>query len=218
MLTSGGPSGWSQVPIVYVVEDDPGSRRATTRYLQAAGYHVRQYGNADDFLAAFSPEAPGCIVLDLDLPGVSGLDLQETLAGTADPPAIVFLSGEGEVPDSVRAMKTGAVDFLTKNSDGGLLLDAIARALASDVRNRADRDRRRSLQERFDALTVREREVFAHLLSGQLNKQIGADLGIAEPTIKIHRRRVLAKMKADSVADLVRMAADLQIAPTGTVR
>jgi FixJ family two-component response regulator len=210
---SGGPA-----PIVYVIEDDVSAREATARFLRAAGHVVRAYVSAADFLAAFSPGSPGCLVLDLELPGPSGLELQETLAASASPPPIVFLSGRSEIPDSVRAMKSGAIDFLTKSSDGVLLLAAVSRALTRDVEDRAVRERRRTLLERYERLTAREREVFAHLISGQLNKQIGFDLGAAEPTIKIHRRRVIVKMEANSVADLVRMAADLEIGAAGSAR
>jgi len=138
------------------------------------------------------------------------------IATSPDPLPIVFLTGAAEIQDSVRAMKSGAVDFLTKSADGNQLLDAVERALARDSEDRARRERRRSLQERYERLTAREREVFPHLISGRLNKQICADLGAAEATIKIHRHRVLAKMGADSIADLVRMAVDLEIETAAT--
>jgi FixJ family two-component response regulator len=157
-------------------------------------------------------------VLDLQLPGASGLELQERLTAAENPLPIVFLTGHGDIPKSVRAMKAGAVDFLTKPVEAPVLLDAVARALARDGENRAIRARRDQARTCYNRLTPREREVFAHLISGQLNKQIGFDLGITERTTKIHRHQVLAKMEADSIADLVRMAADLGIAPAGTVR
>jgi FixJ family two-component response regulator len=185
--------------------------------LKAAGYAVRAYSSADEFLAA-PPTEGGCIVLDLHLPGPSGLELQERLLTTANPLPIVFLTGHGDVHKSVRAMKAGAVDFLTKPVDAPVLLDAVARAVVRDVETRAVRMRRHVIRDRYHCLTPREREVFAHLISGQLNKQVGFDLGISERTIKIHRRQVLEKMEADSIADLVRMAADLDIAPAGKVR
>jgi FixJ family two-component response regulator len=204
-------SAGAAAQIVHVVEDDPSARAATTRFLRVAGHVVRAYGTAAEFVESFSPHTRGCLVLDLNLPGQNGLDLQETLAASPDPLPIVFLTGAAEIRDSVRAMKSGAVDFLTKSADGKQLLDAVERALARDSEDRARRERRRSLQERYERLTAREREVFPHLISGRLNKQICADLGAAEATIKIHRHRVLTKMGADSIADLVRMAADLEI-------
>ena len=146
------------------------------------------------------------------------MELQERLMTMRNALPIVFLTGHGDVPKSVRAMKAGAVDFLTKPVDAPVLLDAVARAIARDEENRVVRGRQDEAQTRYDRLTPREREVFAHLISGQLNKQVGYDLGISERTIKIHRRQVLEKMEADSIADLVRMASDLGISPTGKVR
>jgi FixJ family two-component response regulator len=203
--------------IVHLIEDHESSRVASARVLRSGGYTVRAYASADEFLAQLTPE-PGCIVLDLHLPGPSGLDLQERLASTDNPLPIVFLTGHADVPKTVRAMKAGAVDFLIKPVEGPVLLEAVSRALVRDTENRAVRARRREALVRYERLTPREREVFAHLISGQLNKQVGFDLGISERTTKIHRRQVLEKMNANSVADLVRMAADLGIAPTGSVR
>jgi FixJ family two-component response regulator len=157
-------------------------------------------------------------VLDLELPGANGLELQDRLTRAENPLPIVFLTGHGDVPQSVRAMKAGAVDFLTKPVDAPVLLEAVARAIAQDAEKRSARTRQIALRDRYDRLTAREREVFAHLISGQLNKQIGFDLGIAERTVKVHRHQVLEKMGADSIADLVRIAADLEIASVGKVR
>jgi FixJ family two-component response regulator len=203
---------------VHVVEDDPASRDATTRLLRAAGHFVRTYSSATDFLDGFDELRTGCIVLDLRLPGPDGLELQRILAASGNPLPIVFLTGYGEVPDSVRAMKSGAVDFLDKMSDARVLLDAVSRALMKDDEERALRAKRAGLRARYGRLTPRERDVFAHLISGQLNKQIGFDLGISEETVKIHRHRVLVKMEADSAVDLARMATDLAIPPIGSVR
>jgi FixJ family two-component response regulator len=157
-------------------------------------------------------------VLDLRLPGPNGLELQDRLTTAENPLPIVFLTGHADVPKSVRAMKAGAVDFLTKPVVPEVLLDAVARAVVLDAETRAVRARQQEARSRYTRLTPREREVFAHLISGQLNKQVGYDLGISERTTKIHRRQVLEKMQADSIADLVRMAADLGIAPAGSVR
>ena len=204
-------------PVVHVIDDDESSRIAAARLLKNAGHTVRTYTRAAEFLASATSE-PGCLVLDLRMPGASGLELQERLGTTANPLPIVFLTGFGDVPKSVRAMKAGAVDFLTKPVEAPVLLDAVTRAIAQDAENRIVRARQQELCGRYNRLTRREREVFAHLISGQLNKQVGYDLGISERTTKIHRRQVLEKMEADSIPDLVRMAADLGIAPTGSVR
>jgi FixJ family two-component response regulator len=203
--------------VVHVIEDDESSRIASSRLLRSAGHVVKAYSTGAEFLAD-PPGDAGCIVLDLRLPGPSGLDLQERLTIAENPLPIVFLTGHGDVPKTVRAMKAGAVDFLTKPVDAPVLLDAVARAIARDAENRALRARRHEARARYDRLTPRERDVFAHLISGQLNKQIGFDLGITERTIKIHRHQVLAKMEADSVADLVRVAGVLGIAPAGRVK
>jgi FixJ family two-component response regulator len=156
--------------------------------------------------------------MDLQMPGPSGLDAQEALSAAPNPLPIVFLTGYGDVGRSVRAMKAGAIDFLTKPVEAHLLLEAVARALDRDRDHRALAGRQAAIRARYERLTRREREVLAHLISGQLNKQTAFDLGTTEHTIKVHRRRVLEKMEADSVASLVRMAALLDIAPVGTVR
>jgi FixJ family two-component response regulator len=201
-----------------VVEDDRASREATARFLRAAGHQVRTYSSAAEFLETAPANAPGCVILDLQLPGLNGLDLQRKLAHRTDPLPAVFLSGRSEVPQSVQAMKQGAVDFLTKTADGSELLAAVSAALSRDASDRNERRRLRLLRDRHDRLSPREREVLTHLISGQLNKQVGFDLGISEQTTKIHRHRILEKMQANSIADLVRMASDLGIIPVGAVR
>jgi FixJ family two-component response regulator len=212
-----GPAVTDATVVVHVIEDDESSRIACSRLLRSAGYAVRLYASGEEFLAS-PPTDAGCIVLDLRLPGPSGLGLQERLMTADNPLPIVFLTGHGDIPKSVRAMKAGAVDFLTKPVDADVLLDAVSRAIVRDVENRTVRARQQSTRSRYSRLTPREREVFAHLISGQLNKQVGYDLGVSERTIKIHRHQVIGKMEAGSIADLVRMAADLDITPAGKVR
>ena len=203
--------------VVHVVEDDESSRTASVRLLKSVGYTVRAHASAAEFLAEPSAD-PGCIVLDLRLPGASGFELQERVVTSENPLPIVFLTAHGDVAKTVRAMKAGAVDFLTKPVEAQALLDAVASAMARDAENRRVRARRHEARARFERLTAREREVFSHLISGQLNKQIGFDLGITERTIKIHRHQVLMKMRADSIADLVRLASDLGVAPVSKPR
>jgi len=202
---------------VHVVEDDASSRESTARVLRAAGYVVRLYTSAAEFLAAV-PDGPGCIVLDLRLPGPSGLDLQERLIERDCVLSIIFVSGQSDVPKTARAMKAGAVDFLTKPVHAPILLEAVRQAVAHSVERFKAREQRREWQTLYEGLTDREREVFAHVISGQLNKQIAFDLGTAEQTIKVHRGRVMAKLNADSVPDLIRIAAALGVSPIGRVR
>lgn len=212
--TSGdrGPTALSP-PVVHIVEDDDDARRATARFLRLAGHVVRSYTSSDQFLAEVQADQPGCVVLDVQLPGASGLELQETLGRAADVLPIVFLTGHGDIAMSVRAIKAGAVDFLTKPVPGAVLLAAIAQALARDAEERATRRHAREVQAQYERLTPREREVFAHLIGGQLNKQVAFDLGTAERTIKAHRHRIMDKLGAESIVELARVAAELHIAP-----
>jgi FixJ family two-component response regulator len=205
-----------EAPIIHLVEDDESSGVATSRLLRAAGLDVRLYRSAPEFLASL-PSGPGCLVLDLSLPGPSGLELQERLATLDDALPIVFVTGHGDVPKTAQAMKAGAIDFLTKPVDAEALLDAVRRALARDSAARGARARTREARARYERLTPREREVLAHVISGQLNKQIAFDLGTSEHTIKVHRQRVMEKLEAASVPDLVRLAEDLGIPPVGRV-
>ena len=195
--------------IVYVVDDEESVCRALARLIRSVGLGVETFRSAKAFLEYSAPDRPACLVLDVRLSGPSGLDLQAMLreAGRALP--IVFITGHGDVPTSVRAMKGGAVDFLQKPFNDQELLDCIQRALARSREERADHAERTELQRRLATLTPREREVLALVVTGKLNKQIAGDLGIAEKTIKVHRGRVMEKMQASSVAALVRMAEKL---------
>jgi FixJ family two-component response regulator len=198
---------------VYIVDDDEMTRRGTARLLEAAGFQTRAYSGAPDLLAAVDRDTTGCIVLDVRMPGQSGLELQVVLAERDVWLPIVFMTGHGEIPDTVRAMQRGAVDFLTKPVDGTILMGAVARALALDASARAARAHRERLRLRFERLTPREREVFLHLISGQLNKQVASELQISERTIKLHRSRVFEKLEVESMAEMARLAADLGINP-----
>lgn len=199
--------------IVHVVDDDDDARKGTARLLEAAGFEARTYATAGDFLGAIESASPGCIILDVRLPDRHGLDLQAALAGRAVSMPIVFVTGHGEIPDTVRAIQGGAVDFLTKPVDGDVLLAAVRRALAQDASARAAHGRQESLRRRYERLTPRERDVFAHLISGQLNKQVGADLLITERTVKMYRASILEKLGVNSMAELARLAVDLGIDP-----
>jgi FixJ family two-component response regulator len=203
-------------PIVHVVDDDEDARKATARLLATAGFEARTYVSALDFLNAVDLEVSGCIVLDVQLPDQSGLELQTALAARGVPLPIVFVTGHGAIPDSVRAIQRGAVDFLTKPVDGDVLLAAVGRALAQDAAARTARARLRTLRSRYERLTPREREVFLHLISGQLNKQVAADLQITERTIKLHRANLLQKLEVGSMAELARLARDLGIDGDGS--
>jgi FixJ family two-component response regulator len=202
------PSGG---PIIHVVDDDPPTATALSRLLGAAGFAVRTYPSATAFLNESEPLGSGCIILDVRLPDLNGLEVQQKLAERAEQLPIVFMTGHAVVPDSVRAIRGGAVDFLIKPVDPPQLLDAIARALAKDEADRRQRAHTRDIQARYERLTTREREVFAHLVTGQLNKQVAADLNISERTIKLHRARVFEKMEVDSIAGLTRLALELGI-------
>jgi FixJ family two-component response regulator len=200
-------------PVIHVVDDDEAVRTAVVRLLQAAGHEARGYASAGEFLLGRSDRnAPGCAVLDVRLPGPSGLDLQEALARLEVPIPIVFLTGHGDIPMSVRAMKAGAVDFLTKPVRAEALLAAVRNALARDAEARSTRERLHAFRTRYETLTPREREVFAGVVAGKLNKQIAAELGTAERTVKAHRAQVMEKMQVGSVAELVHVADALQAA------
>jgi FixJ family two-component response regulator len=207
--TADAPSEGRKSPersVVYVVDDDQSVCTAIQRLLRAAGYETRAYASAGEFLVAPRMTGPQCLVLDIHMPGPSGLDLQAALVRSRDPLPIIFVSGQGDIPASVRAMKAGAADFLTKPVETSMLLGAVRRALAQDAEARAARENLRVLQELYQSLTPRERQVLEQVVNGKMNKEIAAELGIAERTIKAHRASIMEKMRASSVAELVRFA------------
>ena len=189
---------------VCVVDDDDAVRRSLSRLLRSAGYEPAVYASADEFLAGVSTETAGCAVLDLSMPGLDGLAVQRELAARGSAMAVVFVSGRGDVPNSVTAMKEGAVDFLTKPVRSAALLEAVEKALARVRERREFRRAAEDVRGRMATLTSRERQVLDGVVAGLLNKQIAARLGIAEQTVKVHRARVMEKMSASSLADLVR--------------
>ncbi len=193
-------------PTVFVVDDDPSHLASVGRLLRAAGLQAETFASAADFLRARSPETPGCVVADLQMPGMTGLELQEALVQSGFPLPVVFLTGKGDIPTSVRAMRDGAEDFLTKTAPMEDLLAAVHRALERDARDRAARESRQAMRRRFDRLTPREHEVLTHVLRGRLNKQIAADLGIDERSVKRHRTSLMAKLEVRSVAQLSQLA------------
>jgi FixJ family two-component response regulator len=195
--------------IVHIVDDDESLRTALMRLLRASGYEVRTYASAGDFLLNKPENAPGCVVLDVRMPGPSGFELQEAIAKLDESLPIIFLTGHGDIPMSVRAIKAGAVDFLTKPVRRETLLQAVRIALASSAERRAKRELLHSLRSRYESLTPREREVFAQVVSGKLNKQIAGELGTCERTVKAHRAHVMEKMQLTSVAELARAADQL---------
>jgi FixJ family two-component response regulator len=201
-------------PIVFVVDDDASVRRALTNLFQSVGLTVEVFGSAPELLQGKLPDVASCLVLDIRLPGLSGLDFQSELTKANINIPIIFMTGHGDIPMSVRAMKGGAVDFLTKPFRDQDILDAVATAIERD-RNRRESDKvLTQLQGRFDILTPREREVLALVSSGLMNKQVAAELGLAEITVKLHRGHIMRKMGAKSLADLVRMAETLGIRRT----
>jgi len=197
-------------PVVHIVDDDESLRTAVSRLLIAEGYDVRAYGSAGEFLINPPAPGPGCMLLDLHMPGPSGLDLQKALERYSITLPIIFLTGRGDIQSSVHAMKAGAADFLTKPAEPKVLLEAVAAALARGDTVLAQRNIADQAAARHALLTEREREVFAGVVAGRLNKQIASDLGIAERTVKMHRAQVMAKMNASSLAQLARIAEVLE--------
>jgi len=193
---------------IFIVDDDASFLRAVARLLRGSGFVVKNFTSAAEFLAWPELDVPGCVLVDLQMPGVSGLDLQEALAKAGHRLPVIFLSGHGDIPTTVRAMRRGAEDFLTKRVPKEQLLEAVKRALARDARERAERGRVQGLCARFEALTERDGEVLFHVLRGQLNKQIAADLGIDERSVKRHRTSIMAKLRVQSVAELTHLVHD----------
>ena len=197
--------------IIAIVDDDPSVRQGLQRLIRSAGWKPETFGSAQEFLDRRRTEAPSCLVLDLQLPGLSGLDLQKQMAEAGLETPIVFLTGHGDIPASVKAMKAGAIEFLTKPVDEEDLLRAIQEAIERDRRTRKQHAQLNDLRDRYQSLTAREQEVMRQVISGLLNKQIAAELKITEDTVKFHRGHIMRKMQADSLADLVRKAENLGI-------
>lgn len=194
---------------IYVVDDDVSFLTAVTRLLRAGGYAVKVYSSADEFVKSPPPEPVGCVIVDLHMPGMGGMELQEVLVRSGSPLPVIFLTGHGDISTSVHAMRKGAEDFLTKPVNREKLFDAVQRAL---VRNAAEREagaRDRQVRALYETLTPREREVMTHVVAGRLNKQIAADIDAAERTVKAHRASIMAKLRVQSVADLVRLSQSL---------
>jgi FixJ family two-component response regulator len=200
-------------PVVFVIDDDQSVRDALAGLLRSVGLEVQSFGSTQEFLQSTRPDAPGCLVLDVRLPGRSGLDFQRELAESSMHMPIVFITGHGDIPMSVRAMKAGAIEFLTKPFHDQELLDAIQLGIERDRARRRDAATVAALWQRFDSLTPREREIMALVAAGRLNKQIAGDIEVSEITVKVHRGQVMRKMQAKSLAELVRMADQLGVSP-----
>ena len=199
----------NESPVVFVIDDDPSIRNALSNLLRSVGLKAEVFSSPQEFLQSDDPEGPACIVLDVRFPGRSGLDLQRELAAANRPFPIIFMTGHGDIPMTVRAMKAGAVEFLTKPFRDQDQLDAVAVALEKDRARRAGEKRLDELRARLDTLTPREREVLHLVIAGRLNKQIAGELGVSEMTVKIHRRHMMRKMQASRIVELVRMADQL---------
>ena len=197
----------------FLVDDDPAVLKSITRLLKAGGYKTKSFSSPQKFLSAHDPSVPGCAIIDLVMAELDGLRVQEALLKSGSERPIIFLTGRGDVGSSVKAMKAGAVDFLTKPVKRDALFSAVVHAERLDADARRKRQERKSVGDRLDTLTNREREVLAHVIAGRLNKQIAATLGTVEKTIKVHRGRMMAKLGVRTVADLVRLAERAGIAP-----
>ena len=201
------------VPIIALVDDDPSVRRGLERLIRSMGWKAETFASAQEFLARVGVEAPSCVVLDLQLPGLTGLELQKQMAEVGLETPIVFLTGHGNIPATVQAMKAGAIEFLTKPVEEQELLSAIQEAIKRDQGTRQQRADMTDLRDRYDSLTARQQEVMRQVVSGLLNKQIAAELKITDDTVKFHRGHIMRKMRVDSLAELVRMAHNLGIHP-----
>ncbi len=202
---------------VFIVDDDVSFLRSVSRLLSAVGYAVQAFESGQEFINRITPEMSGCVVADLQMPGLNGLELQAALKRSANPMPVIFLTGQGDIPTTVNAMRSGAEDFLTKRAGKEELLTAVERALERDAQERQQRKRLQDLRRRFDELSQRELEVLAHVVQGRMNKQIAADLNINERTVKLHRTNITRKLAVQSVAELTRLAdeAGLFKAPGG---
>lgn len=207
-----------QKPTVVIVDDDPSVRKAIARLLQSVELQVLACASAQEYLEQYDPNQPGCLVLDLAMPGLSGLELQDAIAASGSAPPIIFLTGQATVPDSVAALKHGAVDFLTKPVDESVLLDAVRNAIEMDRVARDERAQRTQIGQRLAMLTPREIQVLRYVVSGNLNKQIASELGTVEKTIKVHRARVMEKLQVNSLAELVLLAAQAGITANSSSR
>jgi RNA polymerase sigma factor (sigma-70 family) len=201
--------------LIYIVDDDASVRKSLGRLARSAGYDAEPFASAEEFLSSELAPAPCCLVLDVRLPGLDGLELQERLAEKETPVPVIFISGHGDIPMSVKAMRRGAIDFLPKPFSDDNLLGAIENALARSVQLREARSRKRRIHALVETLTPREQEIMRWVITGMLNRQIAGELGIAEKTVKVHRGRVMQKMQAGSVAELVRLAEEAGIRPPG---
>jgi FixJ family two-component response regulator len=197
---------------VFLVDDEPAVVKAMSRLLRTRGYSVCAYTSSRDFLAHHDPAIPGCALFDVSMPDLDGLELQQALTGEGTGRPVIFMTGKGDVPTSVRAMKAGAIDFLTKPVTDMEIFAALARAEMQDADIRQTQTERAAIEEKIATLTPREREVLSHVVAGRLNKQIAGDLGTVEKTIKVHRSRVMAKLGVRSVADLVRLVGKVGLA------
>ena len=202
------------IPTVFVVDDDPSIRESLSLLLSSAGYSVNTFTSAKEFLESeHSTSGPACLVLDVKMPGISGLDLQKELTSRNYAIPVIFITGHGDIPMSVLAMKKGAVDFLSKPFDDGQLLDAVKVALLKDSQARADLNEQKHIMQRLDSLTTRENEILTYLITGMLNKQIAYELKISERTVKAHRKQVFDKMGVNSMAELVRQTEKVGVKP-----